>query len=304
MGIRLFVEVLECAPDDLTWRERYALAVLAENANDGTRECWPGIEDDPGIAHRMRLPGRSSRYEVIKALRDKKALETVSAGRRGHRAVYRIPSMGLAKGPETPDANDATGSGFSGNSVRDPWTQTPGQGPGTPDPNSEKGSGNDGLRVRDPHGKGPETPDPFPSDPSDPSEVITTTTGSPDDDLLGPIAAAAEAADKHAMKKFGAFWNAYPRKKSIEKAKTAWRAALDDGADPDLIVAAATAYAYERRGENPNYTPYPATWLAAGRYHDEPDPEPPPETEGANGSGWSGPFRNPENQDVYEEPLI
>ncbi|MFI8872412.1 hypothetical protein [Streptomyces sp. NPDC055243] len=169
MGIRLFVEVLDHAPDTLTWRERHALSVLAENANDATRECWPGIEDDPVIAHRMRLPGRSSRYEVMKALRAKKALEGVSAGRRGHRAVYRIPVLGPAKGPGTPDAIGEKGSGNPGHGIREPRTQTSEQGPGFPDPNSEKGSGNDSDWVREPHGKGPGTPDPSPSDSSDSS---------------------------------------------------------------------------------------------------------------------------------------
>jgi hypothetical protein len=169
VGIRLFVEVLDYAPDTLTWRERHALSVLAENANDATRECWPGIEDDPTIAHRMRLPGRSSRYEVLKALREKKALEGVSAGHRGRRAVYRIPVLGPAKGPETPDAFDPKGSGDSGLSVQEPRTQSEGKGPENPDPMTEKGSGNDPERVREPHGKGPGTPDPSPSDPSTPS---------------------------------------------------------------------------------------------------------------------------------------
>lgn len=73
------------------------------------------------------------------------------------------------------------------------------------------------------------------------------------------------------MTKFGAFWLAYPRSKQIEKAKAAWREALDRGAEADHIVAAATAYAQERAGKPDKYTPYPATWLNDGRYDDEPD---------------------------------
>lgn len=177
MGIRLFVEVLEHAPDALTWRERYALAVLAENANDGTRECWPGIEDDPTIAHRMRLPGRSSRYDVLSALRKKGALMTVTSGHRGRRAVYRIPALGPGtpdaiapgKGPETPDKGSA-----------EPGPNQDSLGPQNPDPMSEKGSGNEGERVREPREKGPETPDPFPSDPSDPSQASKQETPAAD----------------------------------------------------------------------------------------------------------------------------
>lgn len=174
VGIRLFVEVLDHAPDTLTWRERYALSVLAETANDDTRECWPGIEDDPTIARRMRLPGRSSRYEVLKALRQKKALEGVTAGHRGRRAVYRIPVMDPAKGPGTPDAFAEKGSGEPGLSVREPRTQSDVKGPENPDPTTEKGSGNDPERVREPHGKGPENPDPFPSDSSTPSRELAS----------------------------------------------------------------------------------------------------------------------------------
>jgi hypothetical protein len=76
------------------------------------------------------------------------------------------------------------------------------------------------------------------------------------------------------MEKFGAFRCNYPRKKSFEKAKDAWRRAIDRGADPDRMVEAAAAYARERAGEPAQYTPYPATWLDNGRYDDEPDPEP------------------------------
>ncbi|MDT0270612.1 hypothetical protein RM844_30500 [Streptomyces sp. DSM 44915] len=170
MGIRLFVEVLDHAPATLTWRERWALGVLAETANDATRECWPGIEDDPVIAHRMRLPGRSSRYEVIKALRQKGALEGVSAGRRGRRAVYRIPVLRplevAGKGPETPDAIDEKGSGVPGHSVRSSRTQSETKGPENLDPNSEIGSGFHPDRVRVSPRKGPGSPDPFPSYPS------------------------------------------------------------------------------------------------------------------------------------------
>ncbi|WP_438479174.1 hypothetical protein [Streptomyces asiaticus] len=203
VGIRLFVEVLDHAPDTLTWRERYALGVLAENANDATRECWPGIEDDPVIAHRMRLPGRSSRYEVMKSLREKKALEGVSAGRRGHRAVYRIPEMGPAKGPGIPDANGDTGSGDSGHSVRDPQTQTEGKGPENPDPMNEKGSGNDPNRVREPHGKGPGNPDPSPSDSSVPSSKPASKQAgahrqsSPIPDFARPLVDQITAAGVH-----------------------------------------------------------------------------------------------------------
>ncbi|MEV0090395.1 hypothetical protein [Streptomyces sp. NPDC050738] len=201
MGIRLIVEVLDHAPDDLTWRERWALGVLAENANEATRECWPGIEDDPTIAHRMRLSARSSRYEVLKALRSKGVLETVSSGHRGHRAVYRIAALAPVKGPGTSDPIDEKGSGNDPERVREPRTQSPPKGPETPDPIAEKGSGNDFERVREPIRKGPGTSDPFPSSPSDPSASKQETPDEPADLSYGiptqarPLVDALRAAN-------------------------------------------------------------------------------------------------------------
>jgi hypothetical protein len=277
VGIRLFVEVLEHAPDDLTWRERYALSVLAENANDGTRECWPGIEDDPTIAQRMRLPARSSRYEVMKALRLKKALETVSAGRRGSRAVYRIPVMAPAQGPETSDPNGSTGSGNLGpnqpDSVREPQTQTDGKGPENPDPNSEIGSGNDPDRVREPHGLGPGNPDPFPSAPHSPQEEEEASSS--------PVAEHLEA--------FGAFWLNYPKKIDRGRAKTEWIAAMRRGEDPAFVVDRAQAYARSVADEsNPRFIAYAANWLRNERYHDEyPQPDSRPALRSVPGTAHS-----------------
>lgn len=287
MGIRLFVEVLEHAPDALTWRERYALAVLAENANDTTRECWPGIEDDPVIAHRMRLPGRSSRYEVLKALRTKGALEGVTAGHRGHRAVYRIPTLGPVtvdpgKGPGSPDAIPKKGSGDSGHSVREPRTQPATKGPGTPDPNSEKGSGNDPERVREPHGKGPGTPDPYPSDPSTPQEEASS---------VAPID----------LKLFGEFWITYPKSRNKDATLTAWRAAITDGADPRQIITAAQAYAREKAGEDFQYVKHSVNWLRERRYEDKYAPEPNgrPNLRPVGGKSHQH-YQAPEDHSVYQ----
>ncbi|MEU2236128.1 hypothetical protein [Streptomyces vietnamensis] len=286
MGIRLFVEVLDFGPAELTWRERHALSVLAENANDATRECWPGIEEDPTIAHRMRLPARSSRYEVLAALRSKKALETVSAGRRGSRAVYKIPVLAPAQGPETSDPNEPTGSGEpgpnDGDSVREPRTQTEEKGPESTDPNSEKGSGNDLDRVRERPVKGPGNPDPFPSVPSTPQEEDSSSRA---DDRL-------EA--------FGAFWLTYPKKINRGKAQEQWIAAMRKGADPERIIAAAQAYARTVAGKDPQYTSYPANWLRLERYDDE-YPETPTGQPNLHvvGSQRHKPFEPPADTSVY-----
>lgn len=283
MGIRLIVEVLEHAPDDLTWRERHALTVLAENANDGTRECWPGIEEDEAIAHRMRLPGRSSRYEVMKALRAKKAIETVSAGRRGHRAVYRITDLAPAKGPGTPDANGEKGSGEPGHGVRETWTQSTRKGPGTTDPNSGKGSGNDPERVREPHGRGPGTTDPFPSDPSTPQEEEASAPS---------IVRTITADDKD---EYGRFWVLFPKSKDPDRTRDAWIAEVLAGADPEQITAAAVSYAREVVGEPWRFVKTSARWLTERRYLDKHAPEPngKPNLRAVDGNQRPGGVRGP-----------
>lgn len=297
MGIRLFVEVLDHAPDTLTWRERHALSVLAETANDNTRECWPGIEDDPVIARRMRLPARSSRYEVMQALRTKKAIETVSAGRRGSRAVYRIVPMAPAQGPETPDPNAETGSGNSGHRVREPQTQTDEQGPGNPDPNEEKGSGNDPERVREPRTQGPGNPDPFPSHPSSPQEEEASTAGA----ATVPPSVAARQLTAEEKVEFGNFWTLYPKSKDYEKTLEQWTAAVIAGADPKQITAAAVAYAREKAGEEWRYIKFSANWLKARGYEDKYAPEPngKPALK-AVGSKRHQPYEPPADHSVYQ----
>lgn len=72
---------------------------------------------------------------------------------------------------------------------------------------------------------------------------------------------------------FGVFWDAYPRKVAKAAAEKAYAKALANGADPALILAGAEFYALERKLQDPQYTKHPATWLNAGCWQDEPDPE-------------------------------
>ncbi len=194
MGIHLFTEVLDHAPDSLTWRERHALSVLAECANDATRECWPGIEDDPQLVRRMRVTGRSGRYAVLRALREKKVLQTVVAGHRGQRAVYRIAELAPVAGAEPPDARGAKACGDRASCGAERNREQPRKGPDPPgeevsrlwghfgegrvrdrppkrpeisDARDEEASGNPGPkgaeRVREQRREGPDITDPFPS---------------------------------------------------------------------------------------------------------------------------------------------
>jgi hypothetical protein len=160
MGWRLVREAEDDAPDNLTWRERYTLLVLCNAAADSTRECAPGIEDNPAIIQRLRLNSRTARYEVIAALCKKGALLKKERGRNGVKAVYVIAAFGAvahlrdsgsaAKGPgfQDPTAvdNPAVGSG-------EPGPYSGAKGPGF----TAEGSGFHGT-------KGPGFQDPTASD--------------------------------------------------------------------------------------------------------------------------------------------
>ncbi|WP_329564685.1 hypothetical protein [Kitasatospora sp. NBC_01266] len=265
VGIRLIAEVMDHAPATLTHREAWVLGVLAEDANDATRVCWPGVEDDPSTVRRMRIPSRSSRYDVLKALRAKGALEVVEAGRRGRRAVYRIPVLATAastpKGPGSPDANpglgpdlqdpnDAIGSGSPGPNEGfasgEPGPNEARKGPGSPDATHRKGP--------DLTPKGSGKPGPLPLIPLKRDNSPTQRASPPPPDAA-----------------FEAFWTAYPRRVGKGAARTAWTKALARGAEPEHLVAAAARHAafHAAAGTDPKFIPHPSSWLNAERYDDE-----------------------------------
>lgn len=103
MGVRLIVEVLDHWQDaGLTAGERDDLVVLAENANDKSRETWGPVHEDY-ILRRVNKSAASWRI-AINRLMKKGALEFAARGgkelrgRTGQTAVYRL----VALCPEAP----------------------------------------------------------------------------------------------------------------------------------------------------------------------------------------------------------
>lgn len=104
MGWRIAEEMQRHAPADLTWRERYVLDVLANLANEHTRVCRAGVDDDDGdAAVRMRLP-RRKRYEVLSALTSKGIIVQLQRGQKFRQAQYLIV-------PLAPVGNETQGAG-------------------------------------------------------------------------------------------------------------------------------------------------------------------------------------------------
>jgi hypothetical protein len=75
--------------------------------------------------------------------------------------------------------------------------------------------------------------------------------------------------------RFDEFYAAYPRKKSPADAEAAWTKAVDGlGADPAVIIEGARLFAMQNRTKDPEWLPYPATWLNRRQWEDEPDRAP------------------------------
>lgn len=127
----------------------------------------------------------------------------------------------------------------------------------------------------------------------------------PDGDLFDALEAKSAALHKQRggedSSAFVGFWEAYPKKRNKAEALAAWKTAVKSGVDPAHIAAAAAAYHRERNGEDPKFTKFPATWLNKGCYDDEPDAPQTPHLRAV--SGGHVPFRNPVNQDDYDQPF-
>lgn len=72
---------------------------------------------------------------------------------------------------------------------------------------------------------------------------------------------------------FAEFWAAYPRRQDKRAGEKAWRAAVKRGVDPARITEAAVAYARQQTGRERRYIKLPASWLNAGAYDNDPEPD-------------------------------
>lgn len=86
-----------------------------------------------------------------------------------------------------------------------------------------------------------------------------------------PLSKDKLTPDSHADA-FETFYEIYPRKMKPGDAKKAWKAAVKR-ADPEIIIAGARRLAADPNAPEPNFLPYPATWLRADSWNDEPYPQ-------------------------------
>jgi len=70
---------------------------------------------------------------------------------------------------------------------------------------------------------------------------------------------------------FVKFWAAYPRRVGKPAAREKYAAAIAAGAHPADILDGAILYNLKRKGQDPQFTAHPATWLHQERWKDEDD---------------------------------
>lgn len=75
---------------------------------------------------------------------------------------------------------------------------------------------------------------------------------------------------------FDEFWKMYPRREGKDAARRRWARVITK-TDPATVIAGAKVYAElcERKRTETKYIAHPATWLNAGRWMDDPEPESP-----------------------------
>jgi hypothetical protein len=72
---------------------------------------------------------------------------------------------------------------------------------------------------------------------------------------------------------FAAWWGLYPRKVGKQAALAAYRTAIKAGASPAELLEGLRRQLPELLRAEPQYRPYPTTWLNAGRWDDEAEPQ-------------------------------
>ena len=95
------------------------------------------------------------------------------------------------------------------------------------------------------------------------------TATAPHDAETAPLPIAVDDVDS-----FDAFWAAYPKRRDKDDARKAWAQVLRDGASPSAIIAAAEVVGEEWKRtpkDRRQFVKYPASWLRAGSWHDEPE---------------------------------
>lgn len=114
-----------------------------------------------------------------------------------------------------------------------------------------------------------------------------------------PLSKAALA--KQLAEDFTAWYAIYPKHVGRGAAVNSYAKARKNGATVEELIAGARRYAAERKGQEPQYTAAPATWLNQERWTDDPDHMGEIDVEALLGKDYWTPGTPPEGLDVAAE---
>lgn len=286
MGYQLRRDLREALGPSITGLQRAVALEIADDANEETRESWVKLEDlarwtgakDATVVRnalkRLAAAGWEFRVPIGKG-KDGRVLYAVP----GRRMTFVVPPFegGAGATPSPPEGEQGLPQGGAG-AHSEGATATP------QDPQGGAGAHSEGATA---HSEGAGAT-PFSSTPSSPQEEEAST---------GP------SGDRLDLTEFGAFWLAHPKSRDRDKTLAAWKTAVEAGADPKAITAAAIAYAREAGGENWRYIKHSANWLRERRYEDKYEPErrdrPPLRAVSGDYQPWINPT-DPEQLAAYE----
>ena len=87
-----------------------------------------------------------------------------------------------------------------------------------------------------------------------------------------PKSKTKPSPSSHDEEQFEQWWSIYPRKTAKQDARKAWKAAIKQTSPADIIAATQhqTTTSGSPLNRQPQYVPYPASWLRAGQHLDTP----------------------------------
>ena len=105
------------------------------------------------------------------------------------------------------------------------------------------------------------------------SESVQEPQERPAEPLPVPTPTPVEKSTEKPADGFAEWWPHYPKKVKKLDAEKAYRAALKRGVTPEELLQGLQRQkaAWKAKGTEPQYIPYPATWLRAGSWEDELD---------------------------------
>jgi hypothetical protein len=231
--------------------------ILSRYVNTRSFEAWPSVQT---LAQKLGATDRGVQKAVAALVAGGHLQVTVGGGRTNSNRY--VPLL------KTPNA----GSGFKADE--------------TPNRRSEKGEQN-GQKT--PNGCSPELVEDSIDISIEPLAAKAAAKGGGRDEPLGggsgpqpappPIKAEGKKAVDRATAEalFQAFWQPLPKKQGIDGARKAFKAAIDGGADPQAIIAAAERLGAEWADRPARYAPSPKHWLLDGCWKDPPSPPAPHE---------------------------